>query len=86
MSARYCVFGPLNLHLLNLYLCYFLMFWVSFCILVFCRSLRKNDGIYVKLQRSGKLKCIKDAEYDKCAWIFFYSKLELGGGTCAVPD
>jgi hypothetical protein len=44
MSAKYCIFGLLNLHLLNLQLCYFLMFSVSFGILVCCRSLRVNGG------------------------------------------
>jgi hypothetical protein len=33
MSAKYCIFGPLN---------YFLMFLVSFCILVVCRLWREN--------------------------------------------
>jgi hypothetical protein len=35
---------PLNSNLLNLSFCYFLMFLVSFCILVFCRSLRENGS------------------------------------------
>jgi hypothetical protein len=33
MSAKYCIFGPLNLYLLSSYLCYFLMFLVSFSVL-----------------------------------------------------
>jgi hypothetical protein len=68
MIVKYCISGPLNLNLLNLYLCYFLIFLVSFGVLMFCRSLRKNNGFYVKLQRSGKLKYIEDAEYGKCGF------------------
>jgi hypothetical protein len=30
------------------------MFFVSFGILVLCKSLRENDGIYVELQRNGQ--------------------------------
>jgi hypothetical protein len=42
MSAKYCISGPLNLHLLNLfYLCYFMIFLASFGVLVFYRSLKK---------------------------------------------
>jgi hypothetical protein len=43
-------FEPLNLHLLSLYFSYFLIFLVSFGILVFCRTSRENIGIFVKLQ------------------------------------
>jgi hypothetical protein len=37
MSHKYCIFGPLNLHYLNLELCYFLIFLVSLGVKVFCR-------------------------------------------------
>jgi hypothetical protein len=53
MSAKYCIFGPLNSHLLNLQLCYFLIFLVSFCILVFCRSWRENCSFKVKNANFG---------------------------------
>jgi hypothetical protein len=33
MKANYRIFGPLNLHLLNLYLYYFIIFLVSFGVL-----------------------------------------------------
>jgi hypothetical protein len=50
MSAKYCIFGPLNLHLLGLYLCYFLIyFFFNFGILAFCRSLSENWGFEAKM-------------------------------------
>jgi hypothetical protein len=47
MSVKYCLCGPLNLHLPSLYFCYFLMFVVSFNVLVFCRSLTRNCGFFM---------------------------------------
>jgi hypothetical protein len=35
MCPKYCIFGPLNLHLLSLQFCYFLIFSVSFGVLIF---------------------------------------------------
>jgi len=47
---------------LNLYLCYFLTFVVSFGVLVICKSFRENSGFKVKLQRKRT--------------VFFYTRIE----------
>jgi hypothetical protein len=48
MSAKFAYGDPFDLHLLNLCLYYFLMLFVSFGILVFCRSLKENNSFKVK--------------------------------------
>jgi len=54
MSVKYYIFGLSNLHFFAKSLALLSSdFLISFGILVFCRSLRENDGLYVKLERSG---------------------------------
>jgi hypothetical protein len=45
MSAKYYIFGPLNLYLLNFsFVFVFFFFFVSFGVLIFCRLLRYIYG------------------------------------------
>jgi len=43
-----------NIVYLDPLICYFLIFFVSFGILMFCKSFRENNDFYVELQRNGK--------------------------------
>jgi hypothetical protein len=44
ISAKYCIFEPLNFYLLKPKFCYFLMFLLNFGVLVFYRLLRYICG------------------------------------------
>jgi hypothetical protein len=45
ISAKYCIFGPFNLHLLIFEFYYNLMFCVSSVILVFLQVIKEKLGI-----------------------------------------
>jgi len=70
MSVKYCLCGPLNLHLPSLYFCYFLMFVVSFSILQVID--KKLWFFYVESQRSMSSGTIEKIFRRHLGSIFYF--------------